>query len=102
MLELHTRPPTWNSELKIFTDHYGGRVRIPCRQNFMVYHNEEGEYFLQEPPRHVHGPRGGATSGVAGGLEEERFGRMCIRHGKVSRLYLHILWCSFITWRFGK
>lgn len=71
MIELQTRAPTWNSEIKQYTDHYGGRVRIPSRHNFMVLHGEDGEFCR-------------SASGNTLVLEDSSMARMCIRHGKAS------------------
>eukprot|EP01039_Chlorochromonas_danica_P008093 gene8093-8928_t len=75
IIELETRPPVWNSEIRQYTDHYGGRVRVPSRLNFMVVYNEEGE-FCQTASASDHLP--------GSGLEGHSFSKICIRHGKTN------------------
>lgn len=68
MLELRTRAPPLSNDHKIFADHYGGRVRVPCRQNFTV-HREAGE-FLQSAEQLMPDP-------------DDPAAKPCILHGKV-------------------
>lgn len=65
-INLVTKPPKWNSELRQYIQNYGGRVKIPSYKNFTVVE-------VKQPEQQV----------IHYADEEQAEDHVCIRHGKV-------------------
>lgn len=66
-----TKPPKWNTELRQYTQNYGGRVKIASQKNFVAtFVSQAGE-----PTYHYE------TA-----AQDQQIDAMCIRHGKVRRV----------------
>lgn len=68
-INLATKPPKWNSELRQYIQNYGGRVKIPSYKNFTVV---EVKHTQEQIIHHAD--------------EEQAADYVCIRHGKVRLL----------------
>lgn len=74
-----TKPPKWNTELRQYTQNYGGRVKIASQKNFVAT-------FVAQA--------GDPTYHYETAAQDHNIDTMCIRHGKVRSLFLVP---SFIT-----
>lgn len=66
IINLESKKPTWNSELRQFTHFFGGRVKIPSYRNFMVMQVSSNSDHCQS-------------------AVETSSDRVCIRHGQVMQ-----------------
>lgn len=77
---LQTKKPIWNSEINHWVNTFGGRVRIPSNQNFILTQSvvgQDGDFSQFEGK----GPRGPFVGQILSELNPDR---ICVRHGKSS------------------
>jgi hypothetical protein len=65
---IESKPPKWNTELRQYTQNYGGRVKVPSQKNFVAVYV---------------GPTGKFDEFYASAAHEQD-SEVCIRHGKVT------------------
>lgn len=76
-----TKPPKWNTELRQYTQNYGGRVKIASQKNFVAT-------FVSQA--------GDPTYHYETAVQDHQIDTMCIRHGKVRLVSRRAIIIHFI------
>ena len=85
LIYLKTKKPTWNKEIKHWMHNLGGRVKIPSNLNFLVTETTPEDYETSiKNNYHIPIPRYMTENNYS---IESFSERVCIRHGKVDRIY---------------
>lgn len=70
-LHVASKPPSWNTEMRQYTQNYGGRVRMASQKNFAALHvnylGNVGQFY-------------------SSAIEDQIPDQLCLRHGKVSKM----------------
>jgi hypothetical protein len=69
LVHIKSKKPIWNSETKTWMHGFGGRVKMPCENNFTAIQtipNDNSDKFYKTA------------------FDDQSADKMCIRHGKVS------------------
>lgn len=72
LVHIKSKKPIWNSETKSWMHGFGGRVKMPCENNFIAIQtipNDNSDKFYKTA------------------FDDQSPDKMCIRHGKVSHVH---------------